>query len=319
MLDWDTFAARTGLLRDETRSAADWREWTLPQLRPVRFRTHRRWRESVRAIGKLDNATRIAKLLLGSDRRFADAVHGFMGGRSTVSAATPHLKAPVVLTVDLASFFQQVTFARVASSLRTQLDSDVLNWVEGCCFVDGSLPLGFRTSPRLSNIAFDSTDYDLEALSSSRGARYTRWVDDLSFSGSGVSDEFLADVRATLRRHNWQLNERKTRFMRKSPYVLGLYVGNNADRPHLPRWMKERLRVESHFYARFGRDHFRRDGVWPMGRLYGLVAYAWVVDPEFASKLESKLRQGEAKTAPLLPLVLPEDTRLTATNGDAWG
>lgn len=296
MIGWNTFSARVGIGFEEARTAELWTEWAAKYHRPIRFRTHRRWRETVRAVGHLDVSTRSAKSLLAVGWTAPWSAHGFVRGCSTVSAASPHSGAKVVLSVDLKDFFGQVTYTRVAPTLELNFDKDVLRWVEGCCFVGGSLPLGLRTSPLLSNIAFRRTDTRIEQLVRDRDIQYSRWVDDLSFSGDGVNDQFYSEVATVISEEGWTLNGSKTRFMRKSPYVLGLYVGSDTafpHRPHLPRWMKRKLLVETFYYSKYGAPHFQRDGVWPVGKLYGLVSYAGVVDPTFAEKLAKRLSQGE--------------------------
>ncbi|MGN6127901.1 MAG: reverse transcriptase family protein [Humibacter sp.] len=229
-----------------------------------------------------------------------DSVHGFVRGRSTVSGASPHAGAKVVLCVDLKDFYGQISFTRVSDALAERFDKDVLAWIEGVCFVDGKLPLGFRTSPYLSNLAFEGTDRSIAAIADARGLCYTRWVDDLSFSGGDLDDSFLAELRCVIESAGWTLNDRKTRFMRRSPYVLGLYVGHDVDEPRLPRWMKRKILVESYYFAKYGASHFETPGVYPRPTFLGLCAYAFSVEPELAEKVHprliSGLRQGRRRT-----------------------
>ncbi len=153
-----------------------------------------------------------------------------------MGAAGRHVGAKSVLAIDLKDFFGQISYERVSSSLfESRFDSEVCAWIEGTCFVDGVLPFGFRTSPTISNQAFHTMDGIIEGLASRHGVVYTRWVDDLTFSGAGVGDELLSDITGALEENGWAVNERKTRFMRRSPYVLGLYVGPDVDQPRLPR------------------------------------------------------------------------------------
>lgn len=292
MIEWITFSTRLGLYPEKPRSAELWSEWASAYQVPIRFKTHRRWRESVRALGRLDVSLRVAKSLLAAGWTPAEPVHGFVRGRSTLTGASMHVGSEVVLSVDLKNFFGQVSYSRVAAMLETRFDQEIREWVEGCCFVDDSLPLGLRTSPLLSNLAFDLTDYRIQKLAIDRGVNYSRWVDDLSFSGDGVDDRFLDDLKTLLVEENWVLNDSKTRFMRRSPYVLGLYVGRDADRPHLPNWMKRRLLLETYYFSQFGSSHFERPNVWSFARLQGLIAYAGVVDPSLAERLSGRLRQG---------------------------
>ncbi|WP_454115801.1 reverse transcriptase family protein [Microbacterium aurum] len=221
-------------------------------------------------------------------------MHGFVRGKSTKTAAMVHVGAHAALAVDLEDFFGQVTFDRVEVDLRARFDERVCDWFEGACFQAGSIPLGYRTSPVLSNLAFREMDGVIATTAQQHLAAYTRWVDDLVFSGAGVSDRLLTDVRQALAVEGWVINDRKTRFMRRSPYALGLYVGADVDRPRLPRRMKQRLLTETFHFSRRGFEHFSHDGVLSPNRLFGRVAYASAVEPELGKLLNERVNAGHS-------------------------
>ncbi|MGG7508588.1 reverse transcriptase family protein [Plantibacter sp. YIM 135249] len=274
------------------RSAEGWAEWAKQYHMPINFPSKHRWRRTVRATGRLDVAHRQAKSLLTAGWHPADSAHGFVRRRSTMTAAAPHVGSKIVLAIDLADFYGQVSFDRVSESLRAHFDESTCAWIEGTCFLNGALPVGFRTSPVLSNRAFHEMDLELESLARRNDVRYSRWVDDLIFSGDGVNDDLLERLGEELSASGWSLNSAKTRFMRRSPYVLGLYVGHDADRPRLPRRMKQRLLVESYYFSKYGYAHFGHEGVMAPGRLFGLASYAKVADPELAKLLDVRIVEG---------------------------
>lgn len=292
MISWELFSVRSQLWGLEPRSVSEWGTWARSNERSVSFLTKGRWRQAHRAIGRLDTAHRQARAILATGWRPSEAVHGFIRGRSTKSAAAVHVGSSSALALDLEDFFGQVTFDRVADTLRAQFDERVCDWIEGACFREGTIPLGYRTSPVLSNLAFRLTDNEIQDVANRCGVLYTRWVDDLTFSGAGVSDQLLADVKGVLATGGWTLNERKTRFMRRSPYVLGLYVGHDVDAPRLPRRMKRRILIETYHFSRLGFEHFSREGVMSPSRLFGRVAYASVIEPELAQLLKERVNAG---------------------------
>ncbi|WP_179546888.1 reverse transcriptase family protein [Herbiconiux flava] len=228
----------------------------------------------------------------------SDAVYGFIRGRNTKSAATIHAGSRAALALDLADFFGQISFDRVEDVLRLNFDSRVCDWIEGACFRDGALPLGYRTSPVLSNLAFLNMDDIIQTIANGHGVQYTRWVDDLTFSGAGVSDQLLSDVGFALASDGWSINDHKTRFMRRSPYVLGLYVGHDVDRPRLPRRLKQRLLIETFHFSRRGFEHFSHEGVMSPSRLFGRVAYATVIEPKLAGLLNERISAGHKVRPP---------------------
>lgn len=292
LISWELFSVRIQLSDLGPRTVSEWGTWARNNERSVSFRTKGRWRQAHRAMGRLDTAHRQARAMLAAGWKPSEAVHGFVRTKSTKSAAAVHAGSPVALALDLKDFFGQVTFDRVGDHLRVHFDDRVCNWIEGACFREGAIPLGYRTSPVLSNLAFRGMDENIQRIANGHGVRYTRWVDDLTFSGAGVSDQLLTDVKGALYTGGWAVNDRKTRFMRRSPYVLGLYVGHDVDRPRLPRQMKQRLLVETYHFSRLGFEHFSHEGVMSPNRLFGRIAYAAVIEPDLARLLYERVNAG---------------------------
>lgn len=228
-------------------------------------------------------------------------VHGFIRGRSIATNAREHLGQDVVLRVDLKDFFGTIDGARLNRALQAnQIDSRCANAIAGVTLVEGGLAQGFSTSPLLSNITFLETDRALAAAVQCEGVQYTRYVDDLTFSGdrSLVHDEFLEAIEAILDRHGWLVNKQKTRFMRrgKPQFVTGLYVGDSAG-PHIPRSMKRLLRREVYFASRFGLEDSRLQSPTPIDadRLGGWVHYAAYVEPVFGDQIRSLWSQVDSR------------------------
>src|SRR5947208_2609016 len=111
-------------------------------------------------------------------------VHGFVPGRSIVSNGETHRGAPYLLNVDIARFFDSIHETTVRQVfLDFGFGEDVAKTLTRlCCFQD-SLPQGAPTSPYLANLAFDAADKSILALCREYGMTYSRYADDLSFSG----------------------------------------------------------------------------------------------------------------------------------------
>ncbi|MDR6495531.1 hypothetical protein J2797_005453 [Paraburkholderia terricola] len=138
-----------------------------------------------------------------------DAVHGFRRGRNTVTFAAPHAGKAVVIRFDLTDFFASVHAGRVYSAIHALgyplevaraltalctnrvpsgrlLAPDVrdrIDWQERQRYRNRHLPQGAPTSPALANLCAFRLDLRLAGLARSVGASYTRYADDLAFSG----------------------------------------------------------------------------------------------------------------------------------------
>ncbi|MDR3446926.1 reverse transcriptase family protein [Dyella sp.] len=218
------------------------------------------------------------------------AVHGYVRGGSTRSNAKPHCGARLLVRADIEDFFPTITSTQIARSLRA-LGMKVVPARALARFVtvNGSLPLGLPESPVISNLVCLSMDRALQKVADERSLRYTRYADDMAFSGYGNVPS-KEDLRPILQRHGFRLADRKFRVSKRGQahFVTGLSVSED-DYPHAPREMKRRLRQELHFCERFGLGAHslkrREDPQKTFNRLYGMVNYVAYVEHRHAVKL----------------------------------
>ena len=113
---------------------------------------------------------------------------GFERGHSIVTNALPHVGGEVVIRLDLKDFFSSTSAVRVESYFRTiGWDAEAAALLTRLCTHGGALPQGAPTSPRLSNLLNYRLDARLSALARARGAAYSRYADDLTFSGRALA------------------------------------------------------------------------------------------------------------------------------------
>lgn len=224
-----------------------------------------------------------------------DAVHGFVQGRGILTNAMPHCGKEVVVRIDIRHFFEAVDRGRAYSSLQRAGVPQLLAFTISriACGKEKFLLTGFRTSPIISNIAFAATDARLTNYAMLHGLTYTRYVDDLNFSGSKLPLKFIADVSRILSAEGWTVNQKKTRVMRRgrAQYVTGLNV-SNPDSPRVSPKYRRRLRQKIHYLNKFGyEDCINHDpdtpGYWV---LKGKIDHLWQFSPVAAAWLEEDLR-----------------------------
>lgn len=295
MIELSALTSASGLSAEEL---SHWRELLAAGAGYTRIsvpQKRRRRRDELRPSVGLDRV--LKQLSLGlqllSGYSAPDEVHGFVKGRDITTNAACHLAQDVVLRVDLRDFFGTIDRIKLLQSLVSfDFDDESAESVAGVSLVEDSLAQGFATSPFLSNLVFAGTDARLVELAVDAGIAYTRYVDDLTFSGSlnAVNDSFLRLVTTRLDDFGWTVNQQKTRFMRrgKPQYVTGLYVGDSTS-PHIPRSMKRLLRREVYYASKFGLEDARLRSPTPMphDRLNGWVHYAAHADPVVGESLRA--------------------------------
>ena len=169
-----------------------------------------------------------------------EQVHGFVRsvrGKNIgiVSNASVHAGSPFILNLDLKDFFHSVPASRVKQLLSSELfhfNEHIATALALLTTVNGRLPQGASTSPVLSNFACIPLDDTLTRFAESRGWSYSRYADDLTFSGStAFTDVDLSAIRNLIENEGFRMNDRKTR--RKSSSrkqkVTGLIVNKKVN------------------------------------------------------------------------------------------
>jgi RNA-directed DNA polymerase len=222
-------------------------------------------------------------------------VHGFVRGRSIVTNARQHLAKSAVLRIDLRDFFESIDIERLRGCFKQLgFSPEAANLAVDLTTFDGRLPIGFHTSPALSNLAFQAADAELVRFSQERDLSFTRYADDLIFSGP-ASMATAAEVEAILTKCGWQVNEGKTKLMKRGAkqYVTGLTVNDDLY-PRIPTVVKSRMRWKLHFIERFGYEQYmesfggadRED--FPK-RLLGTARHIAAVEPRVGRMLLRRL------------------------------
>jgi RNA-directed DNA polymerase len=238
-----------------------------------------------------------------------EAAHGFRRGHSAVTHARRHTGQAVVIRFDLEDFFASVASGRVYGIFRTagypeavahRLTGLATNsvpageWAAAPRPADRSalvahgrmgrllaaphLPQGAPTSPALANLAAYRLDCRLAGLADAFGAVYSRYADDLAFSGGASVLSRVPALRravaAIVADEGFRLNERKSALATRAgrQRVCGIVV--NA-RTNAPRRDYDRLRAALHEAATRGPAAANRDGV-PELRAHLLGRIAWV-------------------------------------------
>lgn len=245
-----------------------------------------------------------------------EAAHGFCGGRSARSFAAAHAGQHVVLSLDLADFFPTIRWRRIrAVFLALGYPDSVAALLTGLCI--HSLPVGFLqaldvdplqrrrlerlygaahlpqgapTSPALSNLVAFRLDCRLAALARAADARYTRYADDLAFSGGAAlarsARRFQQQVAAIAMEEGFKVNTRKTRIMRASvrQRLAGIIINRH---PNLSRPDYDRLKAALHncvIHGPDGQNHGNHADF--RSHLAGKIAYVQMLSPARASRLQ---------------------------------
>lgn len=251
------------------------------------------------------------------------AANGFVKGRSIMSFAQPHTGQDLLLRMDLQDFFPQFPGARAQALFRTlgypERVADALGgicsnavprsmwkdrvpgidpvaWSQACAlYAFPHLPQGAPTSPALANLEAYRLDCRLLGLSESSGARYTRYADDLAFSGgrefARAVERFATHVATIALEEGFSVNFHKTRVMRQGnrQHIAGLTVNEKVN---LKRGDVEKLEAILFNCIRFGTGPQNREGLPDFrAHLAGRIGFVEMVNPAKGARLRRMFQQ----------------------------
>lgn len=244
------------------------------------------------------------------------AAHGFVRDRNVRSFAAPHTGQLVVLKMDLRDFFPSIPGPQIQAVFRAlgypERVADLLgglctNATPSAIWPPGApretidlhrrphLPQGAPTSPALANICAYRLDCRFSAFAQTCGAVYTRYADDLVFSGNeqfaACVDRFAIHAAVIAAEESFTVNHRKTRIMRRSvrQHIAGVVINENVN---LRRGDCDRLKAILTNCIRLGPESQNRDGIlhW-REHLDGRVAYVHSVNAGRGLKLRELWNQ----------------------------
>ncbi|MCB9647526.1 MAG: RNA-directed DNA polymerase [Deltaproteobacteria bacterium] len=244
------------------------------------------------------------------------AAHGFVRGRSIRTHAARHVHMQVVLRFDLRRFFPSVQAPRVQGLFRyLGYPEEVARLLAGLCttitphdvfpprtaadvrqlYRQRHLPQGAPTSPALANLLCLGLDRRMMGLARAFDAGYSRYADDLVFSGGAAlaarSRRFGGFVARVVEEEGFLLNHDKTRRMPRSgrQEVTGLVVNQG---PAYPRDEFDRLKAILHQCALDGPERHNREGHPDFrAHLLGRVSFVESVDPRRGAKLRVRFER----------------------------
>ncbi len=236
--------------------------------------------------------------------------HGFVNGRSIITNATPHIGQAYVLNLDLKDFFPTITYARVCGLFASlgyplsvarelaflcttddrQLETRLIGNKKTTLYVShdiNRLVQGAPTSPAISNLIARRLDARLYGLARSLGFTYTRYADDLTFSGPDKEKALrILDVaQRIIAAEGFVVNQEKTRLYPQSTrqIVTGIVVNTQLS---TPRQLRRQIRAILHKARYSGLEAQNRAGHDDfMAHLVGLIAHVHNVNPEQGQRL----------------------------------
>lgn len=231
-------------------------------------------------------------------------------GVTIVSNVSCHSQKEKILKLDIHDFFGSIPFILVYQSVfhSDRFPSSVGTLLTHLCCYNGCLPQGAPASAAISNLVMKPFDEYMGKWCGERGITYTRYCDDMTFSGSFEAYKVKNKVRSFLRVIGFELNEKKTKLLlagqRQS--VTGVVVN---EKPQVSKEYRTKLRQEVYYCLKFGTEsHLAHMNPQDSGtkesaerylqRLRGKINFVLQVNPqdEYFKAARERLRKNQSES-----------------------
>lgn len=179
--------------------------------------------------------------------------HGFTPQKSIITNAKPHLQSKCLLKMDLKNFFPSIPINWVIKYFsELGYSKDISFYLSKLCCYEDKLAQGAVTSPFLSNILLYALDKKLLHFSRENNLNYTRYADDLTFSGKSISYKVIDYITKLVKEYGLIINEDKTRLHLNKGQRIVTGISVSGEKLAVPRSFKRKLKLELHYINKFG-------------------------------------------------------------------
>jgi RNA-directed DNA polymerase len=239
----------------------------------------------------LDNFQKNISTAISEQKQFPQYVQGFVAQRSTFTNASLHLAQRYILNIDIKNFFDTITTEQVTKVFEELgCKQDIALVFANLCTLHGKLVQGSSTSPVLANLVCIELDKDFSDLGIQHGCSYSRYADDITFSGECIPRK--KTIEQCLQKYGFDLNPDKYKCQSrgKAQYVTGLTVFDN-NQPRMTKAIKRKLRQVIYYASKYGwDDHLSRtaknDSFSDMKWVDGTIAFLYSIEPQCAMQLD---------------------------------
>lgn len=174
-------------------------------------------------------------------------LHGSLKGRSPISNAKSHLGQRYVIRIDIVDFFPSVSDKQIYDTWTgLGYGAPPARLLTALTTFRHRLPQGAPISSFLANLVLREADKVLVDAAASAGCNFTRYVDDLVFSGD-FPQGLVQCTADALQDAGFRVSRKKLVIMPSSSLqeVTGLGV-NSTKGPSVPRYKRNKIRAGIH-------------------------------------------------------------------------
>lgn len=207
-------------------------------------------------------------------------------GSSVQKNASLHVGKQKILKLDIDGFFDHISYSSVKDCVfyKENYSEPIRILLTMLCYYKESLPQGAPTSPAITNIIMYDFDEKIGKYCEENNISYTRYCDDMTFSGDFDEKAVIFVVKDELRKLGLFLKNRKTAVIpnTKRQTVTGIVVNEKIG---LTKEYKNKIRQEIYYIKKYGIDgHLNKIGCQDkqqyLNSLKGRIAFVLQTIPD---------------------------------------
>lgn len=187
------------------------------------------------------------------DRYISKHAKAYKKGISLKDNARIHTNKDMVLKLDIKDFFNNITFMQVYCTCFPEkyFPKSIGTLLTNLCTYQDKLPQGAPTSSYISNIVMLDFDIKIGEYCKENNISYTRYCDDMTFSGNFSKKEIINLVESELNKLGLSLNKEKiTLITKKSRQVVTGIVVN--EKMQVNKDYRKNIRKDVFFIKKYG-------------------------------------------------------------------
>jgi len=212
-----------------------------------------------------------------------NAAYAYVINRNVAQNARIHIGSREMLKIDLKEFFPSINIKRVRELFnRKGYSIEIAGYLSYLCCLEGKIPQGSGSSPTISNIILNNLDKRISKFCVNQKVQYSRYADDLTFSGSEIPNGFEEFVITIIQNEGFSVNDKKLKFYSKNhrKLVTGILVTENEIR--LQKSVRREIEFQVHYLLKFGvLDQIERyNDIYYTDRILGRLGYWRQIEPK---------------------------------------
>lgn len=227
-------------------------------------------------------------------------------GATLLQAVAPHSNSRAFYQTDLERFFYSITKNLIKTTIKKAVTpiediDDHLDQILELLTINDRLPIGYSTSPILSNACLLGFDERLFSISKDRQWIYTRYADDIIISSTDRrtiedANEIIENCLVSELGKGFNINKSKSKLTTtgRKIKILGLVILPNGG-ISIDREIRNKIESWIYFYInnrslleKIFEEEKCKDPEEGLQKLSGLVCYAHTSDPSYLEKLRVK-------------------------------